>query len=187
MDVTPKFSGKARVSPLDKPCGKQISLSAFAFIFSELVQYSEHRVQLSSELQSKLAETGYAVGQRVVDIMLIREKNYKRETRLINMLIFIRSKVWLTLFGKEADKLEQANDDKNTYYIIEREPIVNKFISVPKDKKFINCAAFIGGIIEAILNECNFPAKVTVHWHEGTTFMIKFDDSVIARDKLLEK
>ncbi|XP_017490606.1 PREDICTED: trafficking protein particle complex subunit 5-like [Rhagoletis zephyria] len=193
MDVTPKFSGKARVSPLDKPVEKsksrndQISLSAFAFIFSELVQYSEHRVQLSSELQSKLAETGYAVGQRVVDIMLIREKNYKRETRLINMLIFIRSKVWLTLFGKEADKLEQANDDKNTYYIIEREPIVNKFISVPKDKKFINCAAFIGGIIEAILNECNFPAKVTVHWHEGTTFMIKFDDSVIARDKLLEK
>lgn len=71
-------------------------------------------MQLSSELQSKLAETGYAVGQRVVDIMLIREKNYKRETRLINMLIFIRSKVWLTLFGKEADKLEQANDDKNT-------------------------------------------------------------------------
>ncbi len=139
MDVTPKFSGKARVSPLDKPVEKsksrndvsfggvlifsnslllllfqQISLSAFAFIFSELVQYSEHRVQLSSELQSKLAETGYAVGQRVVDIMLIREKNYKRETRLINMLIFIRSKVWLTLFGKEADKLEQANDDKNT-------------------------------------------------------------------------
>ena len=44
-------------------------------------------------------------------------------------------------------------------YIIEREPIVNKFISVPKDKKFINCAAFIGGIIEAILNECSFVSK----------------------------
>lgn len=126
-------------------------------------------------MQSKLSEIGYNVGQRVVDLMLIREKNFKRETRLINMLIFIRSKVWLMLFGKEADKLEQANDDKNTCtvkydstqllikifilisdYIIEREPIVNKFISVPKDKKYINCASFIGGIIEAILNECNF-------------------------------
>lgn len=79
-----------------------------------MVQYCESRVQLASELQSKLAEIGYNVGQRVVDVMLLREKNFRRETRLINMLIFIRSKVWLHLFGKEADKLEQANDDKNT-------------------------------------------------------------------------
>ncbi|KAH7640614.1 trafficking protein particle complex subunit 31 [Dermatophagoides farinae] len=193
MDTTPIFSGKSRSSFLDKSIEKtksrsdQISLSAFAFLFAELVQYCENRVQLASEMQSKLSEIGYNVGQRIVDMMLIREKNFKRETRLINMLIFIRSKVWPMLFGKEADKLEQANDDKNTYYIIEREPIVNKFISVPKDKKYINCASFIGGIIEAILNECNFPAKITVHWHEGTTFMIKFDDSVIERDQLIEK
>ncbi|KAH3737633.1 hypothetical protein DPMN_044226 [Dreissena polymorpha] len=30
------------------------------------------------------------------------------------------------------------------------------------------------------------PAKVTAHYHKGTTFMIKFDESVIARDKLLD-
>jgi len=30
------------------------------------------------------------------------------------------------------------------------------------------------------------PAKVTAHWHKGTTYMIKFDESVIARDKQLE-
>lgn len=139
MDSTPKFSGKAKVSPLDKPIEKsksrsdvcmnifkvnllkfiliilfqQMSLSAFALIFSELVQYCEGRVQLVSEMQSKLSEIGYNVGQRVVDLMLIREKTYKRETRLINMLIFIRSKVWMTLFGKEADKLEKGNDEKN--------------------------------------------------------------------------
>lgn len=161
---------------------QQISLSAFAFLFAELVQYCENRVQLASEMQSKLSEIGYNVGQRIVDMMLIREKNFKRETRLINMLIFIRSKVWPMLFGKEADKLEQANDDKNTCkslcfidniinisflistdYIIEREPIVNKFISVPKDKKYINCASFIGGIIEAILNECNFVCNILIN------------------------
>ncbi|KAF7494672.1 Trafficking protein particle complex subunit 5 [Sarcoptes scabiei] len=193
MDTTPIFSGKTRSSFLDKSIEKtktrsdQISLSAFAFLFSEIIQYCENRVQLTSEMQSKLAEIGYNVGQRIVDLMLIREKNFRREIRLINMLIFVRSKVWTMLFGKEADKLEQANDDKNTYYIIERESIVNKFISVPKDKKNINCAAFVGGIIEAILNECNFPAKISVHWHEGTTYMIKFRDSVIERDKLLEK
>ena len=43
-------------------------------------------------------------------------------------------RLWKTLFGKEADKLEHANDDERTYYVIENEPLVNRFISVPKDK-----------------------------------------------------
>lgn len=30
------------------------------------------------------------------------------------------------------------------------------------------------------------PAKVTAHWHKGTTYMVKFDDAVIARDKQLD-
>lgn len=29
-----------------------------------------------------------------------------------------------TLFGKEADKLEHANDDDRTYYIIEKDALV---------------------------------------------------------------
>ena len=33
-----------------------------------------------------------------------------------------------------TDKLEHDNDDERTYYVIEKEPLVNKFISVPKDK-----------------------------------------------------
>ena len=62
----------------------------------------------------RLSEMGYHVGQRVVDILFIREKNYKREVRLINMLMFVKNSVWKSLFGKEADKLEQANDDELT-------------------------------------------------------------------------
>lgn len=61
-----------------------------------------------------------------------------------------------SLFGKEADKLEHANDDDRTYYLIEKESTVNKFISVPKDKGNLNCAAFSAGIIEGILNTSNF-------------------------------
>lgn len=52
-----------------------------------------------------------------------------------------------SLFGREADKLEHANDDERTYYIIEKEPLVNKFISVPKDKGSLNCSVFTAGII----------------------------------------
>uniref|UniRef100_T1KM02 Trafficking protein particle complex subunit 5 n=1 Tax=Tetranychus urticae TaxID=32264 RepID=T1KM02_TETUR len=76
----------------------------------------------------------------------MREKNYKRETKLINILIF--KTLWQTLFANDADKLEHSNDDPITYYIIES----------------VNCASFIGGIIEAALNETGFNAKVTVHW-----------------------
>ena len=45
-------------------------------------------------------------------------------------------------------------------YLIEAEPIINKFISVPKDKGVLNCAAFISGIIEAILIESNFVSSL---------------------------
>ena len=61
-----------------------------------------------------------------------------------------------SLFGKEADKLEHANDDDRTYYLIEKDALVNKFISIPKDKGSLNCAAFSAGIIEGILNTSNF-------------------------------
>merc|ERR1712029_1093148 len=79
----------------------------------------------------------------------------------------VKTTLWKTLFGKEADKLEHANDDERTYYIIEKEPIVNTFISVPKDKGSLNCAAFVAGIVEAVLDGANFPAKVSAHWHKG--------------------
>ena len=54
------------------------------------------------------------MGQRIIDIHYIREKNYKRDIRLINILVFIKNTVWKSLFSKEADKLEQATDDPTT-------------------------------------------------------------------------
>lgn len=65
-----------------------------------------------------------------------------------------------SLFGKEADKLDRATDDERIYYLIEKEPLVNRFISVPRDKSSINCAAFIAGIIEAVLSATGFVSFV---------------------------
>ena len=180
---------RPKTSILDKSLsrGKQeVSLSAFALLFSEIVQYCQSRSSTVPELQGKLHELGYQVGGRILDLVFVREKAARRETKLLNVLLFVKSTLWKTLFGKEADKLEHANDDERTYYVIEKEPLVNKFISVPKDKGSLNCAAFEAGIIEAVLNGCNFPAKVSAHWHKGTTFMVKFDETVIARDRLMD-
>ncbi len=180
---------KQRSSILEKPLSRgksEINLSTFALLFSEIVQYCQNRVHTVPELQNKLSEMGHRVGERFIDVLVLREKGFRREIKLLNTLLFIKTTMWKNLFGKEADKLEHANDDEKTYYIIEKEPVVNKFISVPKDKGSLNCAAFMAGIIEAVLNGCSFPCKVTVHWHKGTTFMIKFEESVMTRDKLME-
>nr|CAG4646678.1 EOG090X0H7V [Macrothrix elegans] len=180
---------RLKTTILDRSLSKgksEVSLSAFALLFSEIVQYCQNRVATVPELQSKLSELGQQVGIHLLDLLVMREKGGKREIKLLQILIFIKSTVWKVVFGKEADKLEHANDDDRTYYLIEKESLLNKFISIPKDKGNLNCAAFGAGIIEGILNSSNFPAKVTAHWHKGTTYMIKFDESVIVRDKQLE-
>ncbi|KAK6620775.1 hypothetical protein RUM43_011070 [Polyplax serrata] len=156
---------KPKTSILDRNLSKgkgEVSLSCFALLFSEVVQYCQNRVYTVPELQNKLSEIGYDVGTKLIDLLM-------------------------TIFGYEADKLELANDDDKIYYIIEKEPLVNKFISVPKDKGSLNCAVFTAGIIEAVLCGSGFPAKVTGHWHKGTTYMIKFEEHVVAREKQLDE
>jgi hypothetical protein len=188
MDVSEFMANKAKKSIVDQPIVKSqpsINLSAFSLLFCELVEYSQAKSSTIQELQTRLSDAGHHIGYRIIDLIINRDKNFRRETRIINILMFIKTVFWRALFNKEADKLEQANDDSSIYYLIEQEPITNKFVSMPKDKGNFNCASFIAGIIEAALEQCCFPNKVTVHWHQGTTFMIKFDDSVVKREKRL--
>ena len=188
MEVREFMATKTKRSIVDQPIVKSqstINLAAFSLLFCELVEYSQGKCSTIKELESRLSDAGKNIGYKVIDLIVIRDKNFRRETRVINILMFIKTVFWRTLFNKEADKLEQANDDPSVYYLIESEPITNKFISTPKDKGNFNCASFVAGIIEAALEQCCFPNKVTVHWHQGTTFMIKFDESVIKREKRL--
>ena len=97
------------------------------------LQYSRDRANTVTELQQKLADMGSHVGTRTLDLGVVRDKNFKRELKFLNLLVYIKTNMWKTWFGKEADKLEKANEDERTYYIIEKEPLVNKFIPVPKD------------------------------------------------------
>lgn len=39
---------------------------------------------------------------------------------------------------------------------MEKEPLVNRFISVPRDKGSLNCAVFVAGIVEAVLTGTGF-------------------------------
>ena len=37
---------------------------------------------------------GHHVGVRILDVLVLRERGFKRETKLLNMLLFIKSNLW---------------------------------------------------------------------------------------------
>ncbi|KAI8926611.1 NO signaling/Golgi transport ligand-binding domain-containing protein [Entophlyctis helioformis] len=190
------LAGSKRPAILDRNLNKtksaEVSLAAYAFLFSEMLQYAQKRVNGIQDLERKLSDYGYRVGIRMLELIVWRDRNTKRETRILGVLYFINTTVWKALFGKAADSLEKGTDNDDEYMISDNEPSITKFISVPRELSSLNCGAFTAGIVEAILDGCQFPARVTAHstgndqYPSRTTILIKFDKSVIVRDKALE-
>ncbi|CAA3019861.1 Hypothetical predicted protein [Olea europaea subsp. europaea] len=68
---------KQYTNVLDRPLSKgkqEVSLSGFAFLFSELVQYNQTQVDNIAELERRLEDAGYAVGTRILELLCHREK-----------------------------------------------------------------------------------------------------------------
>jgi hypothetical protein len=178
---------------LDQPVSKgkkEVSLSAFSFLFSEIVQYCQSRVNTGSELENKLSEFGQRVGTRSLELCVFRDKNSKREIRRVNMLQYIVSNIWKMLYGKQADVLEKAPNMENRYMIYEKEPLENKYVSLPKNLTGMHCSYFTAGIITGCLAAAEFPATVKVYFTEKkdyTVFIVDFDQSVIDRENQLPK
>eukprot|EP01138_Halocafeteria_seosinensis_P016288 gb/GECG01016618.1/.p1 GENE.gb/GECG01016618.1/~~gb/GECG01016618.1/.p1 ORF type:complete len:106 (+),score=6.70 gb/GECG01016618.1/:1-318(+) len=76
--------------------------------------------------------------------------------------------------------------------IYDNAPLTNRYISVPKDFGSFNCAVFIGGILQGMLEQSNFPCKVSTHHVKGgpnndeprTVFLISFNQSVMDNARL---
>ena len=112
-----------------------VSLSMFAYLFSEMVQYYQNRVDSISELERRLESAGYTVGLRVLELLAIRgsgstnitrgglTNEYRRETKLMNILQFISTTVWKSLFHKAADSLERSIDHADEFMIVDYAPI----------------------------------------------------------------
>ncbi len=58
---------------------------------------------------SRLEDTGFGVGLRLLEILSYREKGSKRDIRLLDVLKFIHTSLWKDLFGHQARDLEQSN------------------------------------------------------------------------------
>lgn len=59
----------------------------------------------------RLSEYGKSVGIRMLDLIVLRERGYRRDVKLLQMLMFVKGTIWKNLFGKEAEKLERSNDE----------------------------------------------------------------------------
>ena len=88
-----------------------------------------------------------------------------------------------------ADSLEIYKDDE--YIIGDRDLLVNRFISVPRDLGSLNCGAFCAGVVRGVLEAAGFPAAVSAYAApvEGqglrTNVLMKFAPEVLAREARL--
>ncbi|EJD55216.1 TRAPP I complex [Auricularia subglabra TFB-10046 SS5] len=200
LSVSPSPKPLTRPNIYDRNLNKtrtaEVSLSAYAFLFSEIVQYTLKRVNGIADLERRLNVLGYRIGIRVFELMSWRAeastKAPKREIRFLPALMSIHTQFWRAVFGKPADGIEKSVENEDEYMIIDNDPPITRFISIPRDMNQLSCSAITAGMVEAVLDGLGFPARVTAHsvptteFPQRTTILIKLDKSVLEREEALK-
>ncbi|GAA5836953.1 hypothetical protein JCM3766R1_006489 [Sporobolomyces carnicolor] len=195
--------------PLTKSRQAEVSLSAWQYLFGELVQHEQRLVTGIAEFERKLHDVGYRVGTRVVELLSCRDALYPlqsssalttlsrgppaptRHVRLLQALTWVHSNVYRYLFGRPADSLERSTEHDDEYMIGDDDMVVTRSIVVPKDMNELSCAAFVAGIVEAAMDQTGFPSRVTAHsvptsqHPRRTVLLIKLDPLVLQREQAL--
>ena len=144
----------------DKP--KQVSLSAFVLLYSEIIRYHQDRVKGIQDLESKLHEIGYQIGQRIYEVLVYVSK-FKRDNNILTLLSFLHGTLWQYLFQKKADALEKSSEHSDEYMISDNNLLISKYIAAPKEMSSFSSGALIAGIVESCCDQARFPARVTAH------------------------
>lgn len=188
---------------LNRSRNAELSRSSFAFLFMEMVSYAQRKIKSVSDFEKRLNEQGYPLGMRLLDLLMYRTSPAgsatgssapaQRPLRILPLLTLINNKLYPLLFSRPADSLEQDTADPSKYMIIDNTPLTNQYISVPKEMNQLSVAAFIAGIIEGVCDGAGFACKVSAHnqgtdvWPNRTVFLIAFDESIMEREKELER
>jgi hypothetical protein len=151
---------------------------------------------------TRLNAQGHPVGLKLLDLLLHREpaRTQARPLTIIALLHFIKINLWTHLFGRQADRLEKSSNPEtpDEYMIFDNEPLVNAYVSVPREMNQLSCAAFVAGMVEGVCDGAAFPARVTAHsvgkpaeegemWPGRTVFLVKFQPEVLEREGYLGK
>ena len=147
----------------------------------------------------RLNVQGHPIGLKLLDLLLYREplRSQTRPLNIIALLQFITTVLWRHLFSRPADALEKSSNPEtpDEYMISDNDPLVNQYISVPKEMNQLNCAAFVAGIIEGVCDGAGFAARVTAHsvgkgdegelWPGKTVFLVKFQPEIVEREAFI--
>ncbi|KAG5376238.1 hypothetical protein IGI04_040834 [Brassica rapa subsp. trilocularis] len=118
-----------------------------------------------AELERRLEDAGYAVGARVMERLCNREKVLRcvfSETKLILVHVLLPERLKRQSVRGKAIQYrlivsgERERDTvtwnfifhEDEYMISEKELLVNRCISIPKDMGTFNCGAFVAGIVK---------------------------------------
>ncbi|KAF0989760.1 hypothetical protein HZS_2080 [Henneguya salminicola] len=88
----------------EKSVGKNkfnVSLTLYSQIFCEIVSYFHKKSSTVENLEDLLHKCGVDIGSRLVDILNYKERGSKREIRLLNYLLFLKTSVWKTILLKK--------------------------------------------------------------------------------------
>lgn len=182
---------------LNRTKSAEAAQASFAFLFNTLISYHHSKSGSVSEIEARLNRAGYPLGLKLPDLLFYRSppRSAQRPTRILDLLQFIHGTLWRGLFNRAADALEQSTSKKNEYMIIDNEPVVNSYISIPKEMSQLNCAAFVAGVVEGVCDAMGFPTDgVSAHWADGgdemwpgkTIFLLRFKEGVVERDEALK-
>ncbi|KAK5118872.1 hypothetical protein LTR62_000081 [Meristemomyces frigidus] len=185
---------------LNRTLTASTSLPAFAYLFNTIITYHHAKSGSVNEIETRLNRAGYPLGIKLLDLLLYRQLRVAtRPTRILDLLQFIHTTLWRALFNRPADALEQSTTKKNEYMIVDNEPVVNTYISIPKEMSQLNCAAFVAGIMEGLCDAAGFGMEgVSAHWasasegQEGkgeemwpgkTIFLLRFGEVAMQREE----
>lgn len=178
----------------------QISLSSLSFLFMQIIRLNLNNSNSLSTLERKLNNLGYSIGLKYLDLTSLRlnainpsssksaSLNQKRCISILEILNFLTTSLWPSLFDKKADSLEKSKDHANQFMIIDNDPCMSRFISLPKDYQSLNTEAIVAGIIEGALDTAYFSCEVSAHsvplenYPQRTVYLIKFEPSVLVRE-----
>jgi hypothetical protein len=119
------------------------------------------------------------MGVRLLELYSLRDgKGQRRVPTPVGMLQFIQTTVWKALFGRPIGGLEKSNQsDSCEYFMFEREPVTNRFASVPRSLGQLNCASLLAGVINGVLDAAGLPSEVAACWNANqtqTVYVVKF-------------
>ncbi len=131
-----------------------INDSLFTLLMNEAFGYLQSQVKSIPQLEERLKDLGLHTGRKCLELYGLRQRIYKRQTSLLELLGWLSGDFWRWLFGKAADSLEKNTEVEGEFMIWENAPVYCTFNSTPKELGDFSVASFTAGIVEAVLCAC---------------------------------